>query len=266
MWVWAFRICSCLHSVNTNNGVESCHDKLKRYYVTDMGKRSLCEVIGIMVDRYLPDVLRSYLEQNVACSGLWRKGSEDLDVFLHGWPANFINAIKEPLRASMSIMESDVISQSDGKFTVQGEAGQYMLNLAGPFPVPTCTCPDFLRKRRMCKHILAVLRLGNWQWKQLPEEYASSVFLNCDRAAIGIEEEVPESEPSAPSVHVPSPQLICEVRCSLTLDFQGQIFNSHILGMGSLIVLEWKRCESHVCWKHSGLALGPQCMANTLAN
>ena len=30
---------------------------------------------------------------------------------------------------------------------------------------------------------------------------------------------------------------------TLTLNIQGQIFNSHILGMGRLIDLEWKRCE-----------------------
>ena len=30
---------------------------------------------------------------------------------------------------------------------------------------------------------------------------------------------------------------------TLTLDFQGQIFNSHILGMGRPIDLEWKSCE-----------------------
>ena len=30
---------------------------------------------------------------------------------------------------------------------------------------------------------------------------------------------------------------------TLTLDFQGKIFNSHILGMGRSIDLEWKRCE-----------------------
>ena len=30
---------------------------------------------------------------------------------------------------------------------------------------------------------------------------------------------------------------------TLTLDFQGQIFDSHILGMGRLIDLEWKGCE-----------------------
>ena len=30
---------------------------------------------------------------------------------------------------------------------------------------------------------------------------------------------------------------------TLTLDFPGQIFDSHILGMGRLIDLEWKRCE-----------------------
>ena len=30
---------------------------------------------------------------------------------------------------------------------------------------------------------------------------------------------------------------------NLTLDYQGQIFNNHILGMGRLIDLEWKRCD-----------------------
>ena len=30
---------------------------------------------------------------------------------------------------------------------------------------------------------------------------------------------------------------------TLTLDIQGQIFSSHILGMGRSIDLEWKRCE-----------------------
>ena len=30
---------------------------------------------------------------------------------------------------------------------------------------------------------------------------------------------------------------------TLTLDFHDQIFNSHILGMGRSIDLEWKRCE-----------------------
>ena len=29
----------------------------------------------------------------------------------------------------------------------------------------------------------------------------------------------------------------------LNLDFQDQNFNSHILGMGMSIDLEWKRCE-----------------------
>ena len=30
---------------------------------------------------------------------------------------------------------------------------------------------------------------------------------------------------------------------TLALDIQGQIFNSHILGMQKSIDLEWKRCE-----------------------
>ena len=35
---------------------------------------------------------------------------------------------------------------------------------------------------------------------------------------------------------------------TLTLDFQGQIFNSHILRMGRSIDLEWKRCELDAQW------------------
>ena len=30
---------------------------------------------------------------------------------------------------------------------------------------------------------------------------------------------------------------------TLTLDFQGKIFDNHILGMRRSIDLEWKRCE-----------------------
>ena len=62
---------------------------------------------------------------------------------------------------------------------------------------------------------------------------------------------------------------------TLTLDFQGQIFNTHILGIGRSFDLEWKRCELDTmldaqwaccwvswiqCWAHNGLALGPHCI------
>ena len=65
---------------------------------------------------------------------------------------------------------------------------------------------------------------------------------------------------------------------TLTLDFQGQIFNSHILGMGRLIDLEWKRCELDtmldVQWacswgtvhgKKIGQVMG-QCETHTVSN
>ena len=65
---------------------------------------------------------------------------------------------------------------------------------------------------------------------------------------------------------------------TLTLDFQGQIFNSHILGMGRSVDLEWKRCEldtmldiQWVCsWatvhgKKIGQVMG-QCETLTLSN
>ena len=38
---------------------------------------------------------------------------------------------------------------------------------------------------------------------------------------------------------------------TLTLDFQGKIFNSYILGMWRSIDLEWKRCELDAQWASS---------------
>ena len=68
---------------------------------------------------------------------------------------------------------------------------------------------------------------------------------------------------------------------TLTLDFQGQIFNSYILGMGrliDLIDLEWKRCEldtmldaqwacswATVHGKYIGQVMG-QCETLTISN
>ena len=65
---------------------------------------------------------------------------------------------------------------------------------------------------------------------------------------------------------------------NLTLDFQGQIFDSHILGMESPNDLEWKRCELdtmlHAQWDcscatvhgtHIGQVMG-RCETLTVSN
>ena len=65
---------------------------------------------------------------------------------------------------------------------------------------------------------------------------------------------------------------------TLTLDFQGQNFDSHILGMGRLIDLEWNRCEldtmldgqgacswATVHGKHIGQVIG-RCETLTVSN
>ena len=62
---------------------------------------------------------------------------------------------------------------------------------------------------------------------------------------------------------------------TLTLDFQGQFFNSHILGMGRLKDLEWKGCNvgrtmglllGHSAWQiYIGQVMG-QCETLTVSN
>ena len=67
---------------------------------------------------------------------------------------------------------------------------------------------------------------------------------------------------------------------TLTLDFQGQIFKSHILGIARSIDLEWKRCEldsmldaqwacsffgHNLHGKYIGQVMGP-CQTLTISN
>ena len=52
---------------------------------------------------------------------------------------------------------------------------------------------------------------------------------------------------------------------TLTLDFQGQIFDDHILGMGRSIGLEWSRCELDTMLYAQWACSWASCMANTLA-
>ena len=57
---------------------------------------------------------------------------------------------------------------------------------------------------------------------------------------------------------------------TLTLDFQGQIKNSHILGMGRSIDLEWKRCELDTMldaqWTSSWTTVHGKSVSNLLAD
>ena len=43
--------------------------------------------------------------------------------------------------------------------------------------VPTCTCIDFWRQRRLCKHTLALLILDLCTWEKLPSVYRDSVLM-----------------------------------------------------------------------------------------
>ena len=128
-----------------------------------------------------------YKQENVQMSGLWRTPSADLPEFLHGRPHVFRDSIKEAFTASMAITHEMITPlEVPGSFEVKGSKAQaYQCSLGPAEEVPHCTCPDFMRKRRMCKHILAVMRLELWAWEQLPTAYMTSPFLNVDPSVLG---------------------------------------------------------------------------------
>lgn len=121
---------------------------------------------------------------------MWRQPSADLPDFLQRRPAIFRECLKKPFSACLSIDTEDVTTHGGGTFDVQGAGNAvHSIEMGANVVVPTCTCTDFRRQRRLCKHILAVLHLRLWSWDQLPQGFRDSAFLNVDTEALGISQQ-----------------------------------------------------------------------------
>eukprot|EP00795_Rhopilema_esculentum_P007013 gene7013-12637_t len=133
-WARAFRESDLDRNVNTNNGAESLNKLLKYKFLKKSAEKSLCAIISLVIDKFLPHLYREFLTANVKSretNGIRSYGSF-VPPFLKGRPRKFIehclpriknaetdfNGNKNLLRTDIGNKLFEVKSSNDQKDTL----------------------------------------------------------------------------------------------------------------------------------------------------
>ena len=116
------------------------------------------------------------------CLDSIRRYHTDTPTFLHNRPRPFVDHCLKRLPPAASV--SDAIQHvHNGTFLVPSVAssGTYAVQLQSSSGVPSCTCPDWLKYRLPCKHMLAVFSTyPAWGWDSLPAAYRNFPHFSLD--------------------------------------------------------------------------------------
>ena len=184
-WARAFRESDLDRNVNTNNGAESLNKLLKYKFLKKSAEKSLCAIISLVIDKFLPHLYREFLTANVKSretNGIRSYGSF-VPPFLKGRPRKFIehclpriknaetdfNGNKNLLRTDIGNKLFEVKSSNDQKV--------YSCDLK----LPRCDCMDWRRNKLPCKHMFYVFKyVPGIDWDTLPAAYLQQDFLKVD--------------------------------------------------------------------------------------
>ncbi|KAJ7394834.1 hypothetical protein OS493_000669 [Desmophyllum pertusum] len=84
-------------SINTNNGIERQNESLKYQYLKDRNNNSLSGMITILIEEFLPDKYRKYVELNTRCSEGYRRYNSEVPKYLYNKPRLFLNHCRQRL-------------------------------------------------------------------------------------------------------------------------------------------------------------------------
>lgn len=175
--------------METSNGVESQNKLLKYCYLPRRKNITLSQVATIVVNNFLPDHRKRYIQLNYKqCSNCRAYDGRLVPSYLHDRPrSTIIHCLRR--KAEGEKLPSNYVTCIDlctGKFQVKGREEQnYTVSFGSPEEMPCCSCPDFTKHFLPCKHFFAIFFWHNqWTWNSLPSLYLSSPYMSIDWPAI----------------------------------------------------------------------------------
>ncbi|XP_066929672.1 uncharacterized protein [Clytia hemisphaerica] len=191
-WVAAFRLNLIEVAVNTNNGTETQNKTFKHKYLKAYRDKSLSGMMTVLVEQFLPQKYRGYLNKNKECSSTYKVYNSALPKWLHERPKQFIKHCVKKIQAASDLHHEDI--SKEGKiFHVKSENGstKYEVHFGDDENLPSCTCMSWRRSSLPCKHMMSVLKnVEEISWESFIDVYRNSVFFNLDFEAIGLKAEV----------------------------------------------------------------------------
>ncbi|XP_065894780.1 uncharacterized protein [Dysidea avara] len=182
-WARAFRDHNFYAAVDTNNGTEAMNKLFKYKFMPRRKSFTLSALVTQLSDRFLPDLHRNYVLQNLKGSPMYREYNDVVPNYLHGKPRSVVlHCLERKARSNRYDDEDIVLSDEDGIFKIKKlDTFKHTVN----FLQPSCTCKDWIRWHLPCKHMFAVISLrAEWGWNALPKSYRESPYLQADNDAI----------------------------------------------------------------------------------
>ena len=181
-WAQAFRKQQVTNIVNTNNGTEAQNKLFKYEYLPRSVDKSVYGIATMLVESFIPDSHRRYLEKNLKFSDAYGRYNSRIPTYLHNRPPQFVKHCLDSRFAAGEFTEADISSVNfqKGQFSVKSAANVNKKELVD-FSYPSCTCTSWKKSNYPCKHFFAVFaRYSQWRFESLPHQYRSSVFISID--------------------------------------------------------------------------------------
>ncbi|KAI8516096.1 hypothetical protein Bbelb_069090 [Branchiostoma belcheri] len=186
-WVHAFKDENLRVAIYTNNGVERQNETLKYSHLDGSKKRSLCEMLTVVVTDFLPTAYRKYVQLNVAFSSCYRKYHSNIPTYLQDRPRGVVNHILPRLTEAQCYEPGNIITVGPGVFKVTSKGGisqhYHTVNFetSSANNMPSCTCRDWAKHKMPCKHFCAIFTLEEgWTWDKLSPAYRDNPLFSLD--------------------------------------------------------------------------------------
>lgn len=124
-----------------------------------------------------------YVLANVQYCDAYRRYNEDLPVFLHNRPRDFVHHVCSRWKSALSFPPSHIVPVDDKSFSVASpDSGKYYLVEFGVSDgdMPSCDCEDWKRYHWPCKHFCAVFQNTTYTWEHLSCVYRESPYFTVD--------------------------------------------------------------------------------------
>ena len=146
-WAQAFRKQQVTNIVNTNNGTEAQNKLFKYEYLPRSVDKSVYGIATMLVESFIPDSHRRYLEKNLKFSDAYGRYNSRIPTYLHNRPPQFVKHCLDSRFAAGEFTEADVSSVNflKGQFSVKSAANVNKKELVD-FSYPSCTCTSWKKK------------------------------------------------------------------------------------------------------------------------
>jgi len=183
-WAQAVRHPTADTIINMNDGIKEQTREFSYWYLPWTLDRSVYGIAVMLVESFIPDSYRSYVEMNTNLCQHVQEANPLAPPYLHHRPPSFVkHCLKAQFRAEREYKDPAHVVCVDfhqGEFKVRSSSTYNDFHRV-QFEVPCCSCELWQLTRFPCEHFHAIFMfVEHWSFACLPAHYRNSPFISID--------------------------------------------------------------------------------------